>query len=618
MSLLFISSFPKGWCSFFLLIIIFQLVFISTNAQIKDYKLNEIVVTASKSPVTISDITRDVILIDKDKIKLFPVTSVQDLLQYAGGVDLRQRGINGVQSDVSIRGGNFEETLILIDGIKVVDPQTGHHNLNLPFSLENIQRIEILKGQGSRVFGPNAFSGVINFITKKGNNNSFFIQALGGENNYFEGNIGGSYSLGIINNYISFSKSKADGYRHNTNFDRINFSYNSSIKAGDGRVNMFFGYDDNKFGANGFYSVKYPNQWEHTTTKFLNLSSEFGNEIFSFSPKVYWRRNDDSYLLDYIKPEFYHNIHQTNVYGAELQSSIKSELGTTSIGGEYVNDEIRSTNLGVHSRIKKGVYAEQKISLTKNLTMITGAFIYNYSDLGWKFWPGLDLGYSFSSHVRIYGSIGKAFRIPTYTELYYTSPASMGNENLKPEETLNFETGINYIDNRTSIRLSLFRKEGKNLIDWVRNNTDEPWTARNISRINTNGFEINFSINPSLFISDFPFYNFGVDYTFLNSDKKNESFESEYLLDFLSNQLILNIGNYWWFGIKQNWLLRYEDRVNFENHFIVDTQISRDIGGFDLFIKATNLFNKTYEQVNGVPLPGRWIVTGIKFKISQQ
>ncbi len=618
MSLLFIFLSKPDKRSIFLLIIIFYLGIISINAQTKNYELNEIIVTASKSPITISDITRDVIVINKDDIKSFPVNSVQDLLQYAGGVDLRQRGISGVQADVNIRGGNFEEILILIDGIKVSDPQTGHHNLNLPFSLENIQRIEILKGQGSRVFGPNAFSGVVNFITKKGNNNSFFVQTLGGEHSYFEGNIGGSYSLGLLNNYISFSKSKTDGYRHNTNFDRINFSYNSSIKAGDGRVNLFFGYDDNKFGANGFYSVKYPNQWEHTTTKFLNLSSDFGNEIFSISPKAYWRRNDDNYLLDYIHPEFYQNIHQTNVYGAELQSSINSEFGTTSLGGEYVNDEIKSTNLGDHSRIKKGIYAEQKISSVKNLTIITGAFLYNYSDLGWKFWPGLDLGYSFSNNIRIYGSIGKAFRIPTYTELYYSSPASQGNANLKPEETLNFETGINYINNKFSARISLFRKEGKNLIDWVRNNTDEPWTARNISKINTDGIEINLSINPNLFIRDFPLYKFGVDYTFLNSDKKNESFESEYLLDFLRNQLILNIENYWWFRIRQSWLFRYEDRINFEDHFVVDSQISREIGKFDLFIKATNLFNKSYEQVSGVPLPGRWIVTGIKFKISNE
>lgn len=609
-----IVSPPRRIICIALTLVLFE--FLPITAQTKEYELNEIIVTASKSPISISDLTRDVIVISKDEIKSLPVNTPQDLLQYIGGVDLRQRGINGVQADVSIRGGNSEETLILIDGIKVNDPQTGHHNLNLPFSLENIQRVEILKGQGSRLFGPNAFSGVINFITKKGNSDFFSVEASGGENNYFAGNISGSYSLGLLNNYISFSKTKTNGYRHNTNFDRLNFSYNSSIKAGTGRVNIFFGFTDNKFGADGFYGVKYPNQWEHTTTKFLNTGAEFGNEVFSISPKIYWRRNDDNYLLDYEKPEIYQNIHQTNVYGAELQSSIKSEIGTTSFGGEFINDEIKSTNLGVHSRDKKGIYAEQKVSLIKNFDIITGAFIYNYSGLGWKFWPGLDLGYSFSESVRIYGSIGKAFRIPTYTELYYSSPISRGYPELKPEETLNYEAGLNFIKDLYAVKVNLFRKEGKNLIDWTRINS-EPWTARNIAKVNTNGIEINFTVNPSLIINNLPIFRISLDYTFLNSDKKTESYESEYLLDFLRNQFILDLENYWWFGIRQSWLFRYEDRVNFEDNFIVDSQISKEIGSLYLFLKVTNLFNKSYQQISGVPLPGRWIITGIKFKLNQ-
>jgi vitamin B12 transporter len=596
-----------------LIIFIFFVCVRKINSQVKNYQLDEIIVTASKAPISISDLTRDVIVINKDEIKSLPVNSVEDILQYYGGVDLRQRGINGVQADVSIRGGNSEETLILIDGIKITDPQTSHHNLNLPFSLDNIQRIEILKGQGSRIFGPNAFSGVINFITKKGNNNSIFAKISGGENNYFDGEVSGSYSVDFINNYISFSKTKTDGYRHNTNFDRINFSYNSSIKAGEGRVNLFFGYDDNKFGANGFYSVKYPNQWEHTTTKFLNAGAEFGNEIFSISPKIYWRRNDDNYLLNYEDPGFYQNIHRTNVIGGELQTSLTTKFGITSLGGEYVKDKIESTNLGDHDRNKKGIYLEEKISPLENFTVITGAFLYNYSGLGWKFWPGLDAGYSFSNNLRIFGSVGKAFRIPDFTELYYSSPASVGNQSLNPEETLNYEAGLNYLSNQFSAKFSLFRKEGKNLVDWVRTNPNDPWMAMNIAKLNTSGFEINFSFMPDF--KNFPIYKIGVDYTFLDSDRKEETFESEYLLDYLRNQLVFNLENYWWFGIRQSWFFRYEDRLTFKDHFVLDTQISKELGNFEVFIKATNLFNKSYQQVSGVPLPGRWIISGIKFRM---
>ncbi len=225
------------------------------------------------------------------------------------------------------------------------------------------------------------------------------------------------------------------------------------------------------------------------------------------------------------------------------------------------------------------------------------------------------MGYDVAKNVRLYASVGKAFRIPTYTELYYTSPASVGNPNLKYEQTLNYEAGINIIKPVYTAKLSIFRKEGTNLIDWVRENSNQPWTARNIASLNTNGFEISFLTNPSMIIRDFPVNRVGIDYTYLNSNKTSGQFQSQYLLQYLRNQLILNVENNWWAGIKQSWEVRYEDRVNFGNFFLVDTQLFRDFEYYRLFIKATNLFNKSYQEVSGVPLPGRWITAGIKLKL---
>ena len=349
----------------------------------------------------------------------------------------------------------------------------------------------------------------------------------------------------------------------------------------------------------------------------MNIGGEFGNEAFSVSPKVYWRRNDDNYLLDYTNPSFYQNIHQTNIYGAEIQTSFKTGLGTTSIGGEYNTDKIKSTNLGNHSRNKKGFFAEQKISPLSNFTIIANAFAYNYSTIGWKVWPGINLGYDVAKNVRAYGSIGKAFRIPTYTELYYSSPVSIGSPNLKYEETLNYEVGVNIFRHAFNAKISLFRKEGTNLIDWVRENINQPWTAENIASLNTNGFEISFNLISELLIKDFPVYKAGIDYTYLNSNKSIGNLQSQYLLQYLRNQLIVNFENNWGFGIRQSWELRYEDRINFEDFLLVDTQLFKNFQHFKLFVKATNLFNKSYQEVSGVPLPGRWITAGIKFKLGE-
>ncbi len=597
---------------------IFFIPIAQMNAQVlPEYQLSDVVVTASRTPTTFSDLTRNVIVIGPKEIKDAPVNSVQGLLQYAAGVDLQQRGVDGVQGDVSIRGGSFEETLIMIDGVSVNDPQTGHHNLNLPVTLDDIQRIEILKGPGSSAYGANAFSGIINIITKNGSSESLSLEASGGQNGYYDGLIHVSLPVGILSNHISLSRQKSDGYIHNTNFDITDFTYGSSITSGGNNLNILFGYNDKKFGANSFYSTLFPNQWEHTTTKLLNLNGNFGTESFLVSPKVYWRHNDDNYILDYTNPSFYENNHHTDVYGAEVQASIASNIGITSFGGEYNTDKIVSNNLGNHSRVKKGIFAEQKISPLNDFTVIADAYAYDYSDIGWKIWPGINLGYNIVKDVRLFGSVGEAFRIPTYTELYYSSPASVGNPNLQTEEAVDYEIGLSTLRAAYNARVSVFYKQGKNLIDWVRSNDAQPWTARNITKINTAGAEINLEMNPSILINDSPIYRVGIDYTYLNSSRVANEFQSQYLLQYLRHQLILNIENKWWLGIQQSWELRYESRVNAADNFLVDSQLFRRFDQWKVFVKATNLFNKSYYEVSGVPLPGRWITAGVKLSIGE-
>ncbi|MHB8336582.1 MAG: TonB-dependent receptor plug domain-containing protein [Ignavibacteriaceae bacterium] len=596
-------------------VVIFSCHFLMSQ-NLPQYNLNDVIVTASRVPLTFSDLTRDVVVIDKEEIKKLPVSSVQELLQYVLGLGLEQRGIDGVQSDVTIRGGNSEETLIMIDGVSINDPQTGHHNLNLPVPLQDVQKIEILEGPGSSIYGANAFSGVINIITKKGNDKSLSLGAEGGENGYYKGSIYMAYPFGIINNHFAVSKKKSDGYIHNTDFDITNFSYGVSLNTKAGMMNLFFGYDDKKYGANSFYSVLFPNQWEHTTTKLLSLTGDIGTSNFILSPKIYWRRNDDSYLLDYTNPPFYHNIHQTNIYGAELQASIISGIGTTSFGGDYNSDNIKSNNLGDHSRERKGFFAEQTFSSIQDLTIIANGFAYDYPTIGWKFWPDLDLGYNVTKNFRVFGTIGRAFRIPSYTELYYTSPTSMGNPNLVYEETTDYEVGMNFNHPLYSAKISLFRKEGKNLIDWVRENNNQPWTATNIATLNTNGIELSFMLQTDKLIHDFPVNQINISYSYLNSGKNTMQFQSQYLLDYLRHQLIISVDNTWWYGIRQNWEVRYDDRVNFEDYFLVDTQISKEFDQFEVFVKATNLFNKPYSEISGIPLPGRWVTAGVQENFS--
>ncbi|MEW6701979.1 MAG: TonB-dependent receptor plug domain-containing protein, partial [Bacteroidota bacterium] len=239
---------------FFSIIILLLLLTELAAQQTKEYKIDEVVVTASRIPMNYSKLLRTVSVINSFDIKKLPVNNIQDLLQHVGAVDLRARGVEGVQADAGIRGGTFEQTLILIDGVKIIDPQTGHNNLNLPISLDNVERIEVLKGEGSRMFGANAFSGAVNIITKKSKAPLLSFSALGGQNALFETNLFGTYPIGFTGNNFYFSKKKSDGYRYNTGFEITNFSAGQNIFLEEGIINFLFGYTDKKFGAYNFYS----------------------------------------------------------------------------------------------------------------------------------------------------------------------------------------------------------------------------------------------------------------------------------------------------------------------------------------------------------------------------
>ena len=601
----------------FLSIALFTLLFTTPFlvAQEKTYKLDEIVVSSGRVPISFSDLSRSVSVLTSNEIKNIPANNIQDLLKFVSGVDLRARGTEGAQVDISIRGGSFEQTLVLIDGVRLSDPQTGHHNLNLPVALENIERIEVLKGQGARVFGANAFSGAVNIITKKEKRNSLALSTLGGQNRLYEISLSGSAQTGFLGNNFSYAKKKSDGYRHNTNFETNSFSLGQNFSLGENQFHLFFGYIDKNFGANSFYSNLFPNQFERTITRFANATAEIPVGQFQLSPKIYYRNNFDDYHLDYLRQDWNHNTHRTESFGAELQASFNTQFGTTYFGGEFGKDEIRSSNLGIHVRTKNGFYAEQLIHPVKDFSISAGLFAYNYSSIGWKVWPGFDISYSATDELKLFASVGKAFRLPTFTELYYASPANMGNPNLLYEQTTNYELGFAHTQNFLRTSGSIFLKEGKDLIDWVRAKPTNPWRVENVSNLSTLGAEVSFDFQLSRIIESFPITSINLSYTYLSSDRKTGNYESKYLLDHLRHQLIIGLTNVLPFGLTQNWMIRYEERENITSHLIVDSQISARIEMFDLFLRATNLFNTSYFDIPGVPLPGRWISAGVKFKI---
>lgn len=597
-------------------LIVFTILFsIILNAQ-EQYKLDQITVMANKVPVSINNNNREIIILDELQLKKFYGSSLDYVLKELSGLDIRQRGIDGVQSDISVRGGTFEQTLIMIDGIKISDPQTGHHNFNLPLTINDIQRIEIIKGQASKSFGPNAFSGVINIITKKFSQDEINLGLNGGSNNSFKTELSLSNRIKNFYNRLSFSKSKSDGYRRNTEYEILNLFYSTNYSINNYQALFSFGYLDKNFGANSFYSIKYPDQAERTITKFASFQNMFILNDLEISSKLYWRRNDDNFVLNKFNPAFYKNLHQTNIYGTTLQIGFEYGVSKFTIGSEIIDEEIQSTNLGMHQRLNYGIFFESLSKLSDRIKLGLGGFAYSLHKQKIEFWPGLDFKYSFNENIDFTSSIGKAFRAPSFTELFYHDPITESNPNLRREESTNIDFGINYKNNLLISKSSFFIKKEKNLIDWVRNSSEEKWLAKNISEANIYGFESDLLLNlKSLNLNSFV-KSINSNYTYLAVDKNSGYNFSKYALENLKHKFLVGFSNELFWDVEMQTQFYFEARKNYTAQNWIDFSFTKTFNDFVCMLKIKNAFNnKLYDFLN-IELPRRIFSISLYYGIS--
>ncbi len=619
-----------------------------------EYNLDEIEVSAQRAPVSYSQVARIVSVIDRTQIESAPAGSIQDLLEYALSVDVRQRGTHGVQADVSIRGGTFDQTLILLNGINLSDPQTGHHNLNLPVSLKNIQRIEILQGPGARVYGPNAFSGAINIITDAGEGNVFKADVLYGEHQLIDVNLSGSIETGKLNSYVSFDKKSSDGYVENTDFEAFNLFYHGTLSTGQGKLDMQAGYSEKEFGANSFYTPKYPNQFEETKTTFASVKFK-SNSKLHLTPAIYWRRHQDRFELFRDNPASWyggHNYHLTDVLGASINSWFSSALGKTAFGAEFRSENIWSNVLGEpmevpvsvpgeegqeftksHSRTNVSYFAEHTFYLN-NLTISTGAMANWISDLNfdWNVYPGLDVAYQLNDNWKVFASINQSFRMPTFTDLYYDGPTNKGNPNLKPEESTTVEGGVKYRNQFMRAHLGYYHRKGKNLIDWVKEGEEFEWTPQNLTDINTNGVEATTEINFQKLVSPkFFLKKLRLNYAYAQLDKGESNLISNYVLDNLKHKLVVNIDHVIWKKLSASWKFRFQDRngsysrfenkeyvdeAEYEPFWLVDGKVYWTGKQYKVYGQVANLFDQGYVDLGNVQQPGRWLSIGFSYQFN--
>lgn len=576
--------------------------------------LQNVVIHSNRIQTGFDQTAASLIVISAVDIKQAPALSVPDLLHYYAGVDIRQRGANGVQADASIRGSTFDQVLILINGIKISDPQTGHHSLNLPVDIENIERIEILKGPSTRIYGQNAFAGAINIITKTPDDSYIKVQAQAGDYGLGGIRLVASMAKEKVKQYISASRDFSDGYQYNTDYVISNLFYQSEIPTNAGKVNVLGGFTDRSFGANGFYaSPANMDQYEAIQTSLLAVSLETNpKENITIKHRLYWRRNQDEYLFVRSNPNLYRNLHTNNTVGYEANASIKNKLGITGLGIDINQLWLVSNNLGDHERTVATLFLEHRFeSMNGKLNVTPGAQFNYYSDFGTNFFPGIDAGYALTPALQLFANAGYTYRVPTYTNLYYSDQANASNPDLLPEYAFSYEGGIKIINQKTfNLQASYFVRNGKRIIDYTKEISTDPWYPDNLTDINAKGFDMNGSWRPGIPL----LYKLDLGYTYIDASKVTDVNISRYALDNLKNQVLASVTLKYARQLLHTINYRYCDRLNLPDYNVVDTRISWQGKSFGAFADLTNVFDNVYTETNLVTMPGRWFKMGISFQ----
>ena len=577
--------------------------------------LDTILIKSTRIDLPFKENARTIQVISAEFIKNSAATNVADLLQQVAGVDIRRRGTAGSQADLYIRGGGFDQTLLLIDGIKMDDAQTGHHTMNAALPIEVIERIEIIKGPAARVFGQNAFTGAINIVTKSTLANTASVNIEAGSFGQLNGSVtvGKEFENSSIIAHVGILTS--DGYRHNSDYENKNYLLKGVFNKKEQPIEVIATFFDKKFGANGFYaSATATEQYEETQSSLLGASTTFRTEKFKITPRVYWKRGQDEYVYIRDNPSVYRNLHITNKVGVETNASYTSDTGITGFGVDISRVFISSNNLGKRNRTMVNLFLEHRFKFADGKIDITpGVAVTYFSDFKFHAFPGLDIGFKLSDNLKAYGNLGVTYRIPTYTDLYYNDRSTIGNSNLKPEEAFAQEIGLKFNSGRFTSSVAIFNRDADNLIDFIRPDVTSKYEATNIAKVNTKGFELNTDYRFKL--NEFnQTLSFG--YNYLNDDILDQNKDlSRYSLNTLKHQFITRFESKLFKNVRQNIIYKHAERTIGTSYNVWDASVIVAVNKFNFTVTANNIFNAEYIESGFVPMPPSSLLFGLRYNL---
>jgi iron complex outermembrane receptor protein len=560
-----------------------------------------LLVTGTYDAIPLEEADRDVHLENISPARSLLGNTPVDFLKLDSSVDLQQRSPNGIQSDLSIRGTNFGQTLVLLNGLRISDVQTGHYSMDLPLPLESIDRIEVLKGAGSTLYGSDAVGGVVNFVTRTPELSDFSVRLGLGNFGTNQQRADGTFILGPWTQSVSFSRDFSTGFAPDRDYRDLQFGSLSHLKEGIGSTDITLGYSDRPYGADQFYGNY--NSFERTKVWFAGLHQNFGDQT---TVDFGYRRHSDLFVLFRDNPAYFTNRHVDDSTQTAFRRFEKLGLNTRlHYGAELIHDGIDSNNLGQHTRTRGSAFVALDVRALRRFSFSLGAReeVYNSQS---QFSPSATAGYWLSTKLRLHGSATHAFRLPSYTDLYYHDPANIGNPDLKPEKAWDFEGGADWDFSRHfRAAINIFSLRERDVIDYVRASPTAIYEATNFDKLNYTGAEASLHYD-----------GFAVSYTALHGAfDASQVLQSKYTAYYPSHEAVAS----WEGSLKRGITLRTRvgalQRYQRDPYGLWDVYAAYTRGRVHPFLQLTNLTNTVYQEIAGVAMPKRSVLGGIEIRL---
>ncbi len=633
-------------------IFVFIGMVIFAAVQSQEIELDPVTITASLHRQRSSQTGRNISVIKGDAFQKLPVQTVDELLRYIPGVEIQARGPKGSQSDIVLRGGTFQQVLVILDGIRLNDPNTGHFSSYIPIAPSEIERIEILKGASSAIHGADAVGGVINIITK-----SFAIKEVekklqtvasvsAGEYGYFNAEGGMNYSSKKLNLSAGVVSNKADGVQQRGArgfFDNTTFSGSANYRITDKwNIAYRFAYDTRAFAAQNFYtSFASDTASEQVTSRWHQVRIGYQTEKESLTLDAGYKSLTDVF---YFTPATVPNQSNSALYqGLLLYQRRLGVFTTINAGVNYQNKNIESNDRGKHSLFVAAPFISISQQLWSGFHIRPSAQWITIKTIKSELIPQLDLSQKLYNW-QLRGSVGKTIRDADFTERYNNfgrasvPSGRIGNPALQTEKSLSYEAGADwFLQEKLKVSASFFQRFHERLIDYTTTAYEDmprkdnlvpggAYTlAKNISSVNTIGGELDIQYTQSL--GSWQSLSASAGLVVLNSKSSDATpslyisshakLMSNFYLIYQCHRLTLSVNGL--YKQRQAEEASAIHAVISPDYFVLNGRVDyRFLSALSAFVQTDNLLNRQYSDLLGSVMPGRWLIAGMRFSLNQQ